>query len=51
MKNFYSLFGTNNTRLINLYGPTEATIDVTHFDCIDYKKYNNVPIGKAIKKH
>lgn len=49
VKNFYSLFGTNNTRLINLYGPTEATIDVTHFDCIDYEKYNNVPIGKAIK--
>lgn len=49
VNNFYSLFGKDNTRLINLYGPTEATIDVTHFDCIDYEKYDNVPIGKAIK--
>lgn len=45
---FYSIFTDESTKLINLYGPTEATVDVTHFDCIDYKNYNTVPIGKAI---
>jgi len=37
-----------NTKLINLYGPTETTIDVSYFDCINYMKYEKVPIGKAI---
>ena len=43
---FYRL--NKNTRLINLYGPTEATIDVTCFECVDYEKYDKIPIGKAI---
>lgn len=45
---FYLTFNDTNIKLINLYGPTEATVDVTHFDCIDYKNYNTVPIGKGI---
>lgn len=43
---FYQI--VENVNLINLYGPTEATIDVTYFDCIDYIKYDKIPIGIAI---
>jgi amino acid adenylation domain-containing protein len=48
VKRFYSLFEEYPVKLINLYGPTEATIDVTHFDCKDYKDYKQIPIGKPI---
>jgi len=39
----------NATQLHNLYGPTEATVDVTYFDCTDYKSEDGtVPIGRPI---
>lgn len=39
----------NGTQLHNLYGPTEATVDVTYFDCTNYKSNDRiVPIGNPI---
>src|SRR5262249_47603970 len=33
----------------NLYGPTEAAVDVTHWDCSDWRdQYLSVPIGRPI---
>jgi amino acid adenylation domain-containing protein len=33
----------------NLYGPTEAAVDVTHWDCREWRdQYLSIPIGKPI---
>jgi non-ribosomal peptide synthetase component F len=43
------LTAKNSTQLHNLYGPTEATVDVTYFDCTNFKSDEKiVPIGKPI---
>ena len=34
--------------LFNLYGPTEAAIDVSYFNCENYRNYPTVPIGEPI---
>lgn len=38
-----------NASAHNLYGPTEAAVDVTHWDCSEWRdQYLSVPIGRPI---
>ncbi len=49
VRKFYDLVdGVGRTELVNLYGPTEAAIDVSYFNCSQYKKFSSIPIGKPI---
>lgn len=50
VEGFYSQHstGSESPRLINLYGPTEATVDVSVYDCANYKQ-GSVPIGSPIQ--
>lgn len=50
VEGFYSQHsaGSESPRLINLYGPTEATVDVSAYDCANYKQ-GSVPIGSPIQ--
>jgi len=47
-KKFDTAIQNNKICLHNLYGPTEATVDVSFYDCSDWKYGERIPIGKPI---